>query len=143
MSRQRLKDSTMLRMAITLGGLATCGRRMVGCILTDSSNRIIGSGYNGPARGETNCTEKPCAGAKLRSGEGLDKCEAIHAEANALMQCRFPDNIYTAYCSTSPCIHCVKLLMNTGCVRIIFDEAYPHDDAKDLWEAHGGEWIKL
>jgi deoxycytidylate deaminase len=33
---------------------------------------------------------------------------------------------------------CVKLLMNTGCKRIVFLEEYVNLEAKNLWK---GEWI--
>ncbi len=65
---------------------------------------------------------------------GLEQCEAIHAEANALLQCRDVEDIKTAYVTASPCIHCTKLLMNTGCMRIVFSERYPgHEVCEKLW----------
>ena len=143
MSRQATKDAVFIRMAILMSSLATCARRRVGCIMTDNRGRIIASGYNGVAAGMEHCSTHPCPGAKLPSGEGLDKCEAIHAEANALIQCKNPDDIHTVYCTASPCIHCVKMLMNTGAQRIVFDEEYPHSEAADLWREHGGDWIKF
>lgn len=76
-----------------------------------------------------------CEGAASPSGTNLDGCQAVHAEQNALLQCRDVYEIYTAYVSASPCITCVKLLMNTGCARIVFLEEYPHPVAKKLWES--------
>jgi tRNA(Arg) A34 adenosine deaminase TadA len=70
-------------------------------------------------------------------GKGLDLCEAIHAEQNALLQCRDTKEIEVAYVTASPCVTCVKLFMNTGCKRIVFLEEYPHSAAKELWK---GEW---
>jgi deoxycytidylate deaminase len=56
-------------------------------------------------------------GAKFKSGEGLDVCQAIHAEQNALLQCKDVYDIETIYCTVSPCIHCVKLLLNYFCKK--------------------------
>jgi dCMP deaminase len=107
-------------------------------------HHIIGTGYNGVAAGLVHCIEKPCSGAMLPSGEGLDKCEAIHAEANAIMQCKDVFDIHTAFCTTAPCVHCVKLLMNTGCKRIIFFEDYPMaEESKKLWQStRGRDWLR-
>lgn len=83
-----------------------------------------------------------CPGAGLPSGQGLDKCQALHGEQNALLQCRDVYQIDTAYVTASPCITCTKLFLNTSCRRIVFLEEYPHSDAKDLWVASGRDWVQ-
>jgi len=50
-------------------------------------------------------------------------------------------DIHTAYVTTAPCMTCTKLLLNTGCQRIIFLESYPHSEAKALWESASREWV--
>ena len=102
----------------------TCVRRKVGCVLTDKNNFILSTGYNGRPKGMAHCIDEPCNGAESKSGKDLDKCEAIHAEANALLQCRNTYEIETCYSTSFPCIHCLKLLMNTSCKVIIFSEYY-------------------
>lgn len=74
-----------------------------------------------------------CAGAQSPSGTNLDGCQAIHAEQNALLQCKDIYDIHTCYTTASPCVTCVKLLMNTSCQRIVFAEEYPQPAAKELW----------
>lgn len=81
-----------------------------------------------------------CSGAGLPSGQGLDKCEAIHAEQNALLQCKDVFEIDTCYVTVSPCVTCTKLLLNTACQRIVFLEEYPQKDARLLWEKNGRKW---
>ena len=130
-----------LSILISLRG--TCRRRKVGCVLVSEHGDIIGTGYNGPARNQPHCTSTPCAGAEAPSGEGLDKCEAIHAETNALLQCSDVYNINTCFTTTAPCIHCVKALLNTSCEIIVFLEDYPHSDSKRLWEQAGRSWVHL
>ena len=66
--------------------------------------------------------------------------EAIHAEQNALLQCKDVHEIDRVYCTLSPCIHCVKLLLNTSARHILFCEEYIHQDAKRLWKDSNREW---
>jgi hypothetical protein len=82
-----------------------------------------------------------CEGAKYNSGEGLGKCQAIHAEQNALLQCPDIMKIHTCYVTTSPCNEqCIKLLLNTPCQRIVFLEEYSKS-GKEAWISAGREWI--
>lgn len=132
-------DDYFLAMARLVSYRATCTRRAVGCILVDKHKHVLATGYNGVAAGEPHCIDVPCSGAELPSGTGLDKCEAIHAEQNAILQCSNVRDIETAYITVSPCITCTKLLMNTGCKRIVFIAAYTDESPKKLWK---GEWIE-
>jgi dCMP deaminase len=99
-------------MADTLSQRATCHKLSVGCILTDVSGRILSAGYNGVASGREHCNEgNPCKGA----------CEATHAESNAIISCHASrSQIHTCYTTWSPCLHCCKQLIQTGCVDIIY-----------------------
>jgi dCMP deaminase len=131
---------------------ATCHRRSVGCVLTDHHNYILSTGYNGPAKEEPHCIDDPCAGAHQPTGQGLHLCKAIHAEINAIIQCPDTTKIKAAYITASPCIFCVRALMNTSCREIYFLEEYPHQEARQEWRANprrvwhhypnGAEWIK-
>jgi dCMP deaminase len=127
------KDEAWLRNAFTQSMRGTCIRRQVGCILVDGHGDMLASGFNGPPRGWPHCNENPCPGASAAPGQGLSQCEAVHGEANALLQCRDPYAIDTAYCTDSPCLDCVKLLLNTSCHRIVFLREYAHPEAKERW----------
>ena len=126
-------DEYFLLLALLASTRGTCSRRRVGCVLTDANNHVISTGYNAPASGRTHCIEIPCAGATMASGTGLSECEALHAEENALIQCTRPNDIWTVYSTTSPCIHCVRRLMNTRAHRIVFAEVYPHPKSELEW----------
>lgn len=126
------RDEMFLRIALIASRRSTCKRREVGCVLVNKDHHIIAIGYNGVPRNRTHCTDEPCPGAALKSGTGLDLCEAVHAEQNALLQCN-PQEVDVAYVTASPCVHCVKMLLNTPCHRISFIEEYPHPVAKQLW----------
>ena len=130
------KDAIFLTIANVLAQRGTCAKRQVGCILVNKHGHIIGSGYNGNAAGLEHCINKPCAGANQPSGEGtsLYMCEAIHAEQNALLQCKDVQQIDTCYVTCSPCVQCTKLLMQTSCRDIIFSEPSSHaKEASALW----------
>lgn len=79
----------------------------------------------------------------MASGTGLDDCQAIHAEQNALLQCRNVYEVEVAYVTTSPCVTCVKLLLNTSCQRIVFVEEYPHAQSGQIWTQAGRIWEKM
>ncbi len=141
MSRPTL-EKTFMDIAKTLSQRTTCGRRKVGCVLVSGRNHILATGYNGVARGQDHCIDKPCPGADLPSGQGHDVCEAIHAEQNALLQCGNVYSISKCFTTTAPCVACVKLLLNTSCTYIFFEEAYVvHCEARKLWERAGRPWI--
>ena len=136
-------DRVLLTSAKAWSLRSTCMRRSVGCVLTDVSGHTLSSGHNGVPRGAQHCTAgTPCAGANCPSGTGVDLCEAVHAEINALLRCPDIDKIHTCYTTTSPCIHCVKALLNTSCRRIVFLDEYPHSEAKLRWERTGREWVQ-
>jgi len=134
-----------LKMAHLVSERGTCARRKVGCILVNSKKHVIATGYNGVSSGQEHCIDNPCKGARLKSGQGLDLCEAIHAEQNALLQCKDVYDIDTVYCTLSPCIHCLKLLLNTSAKKIVFMEKYVDaDQLGDYWMKHamsrGASW---
>jgi len=118
----------------------TCLRRQVGCVLVDYKGHILSTGFNGNPHGVVHCEDSPCPGANLKSGEGLDKCEAIHAEINAIVHCRDIQAITRCYVTVSPCIYCIKALLATDCKEIIFLEEYAHIKSKDLWEKSNRIW---
>ena len=147
------RDEWGLAIARETASRSTCLRRQVGCVLLNSRGHILATGYNGVAAGEKHCNDAGgtdqillphmCPGALSPSGTNLDGCRAIHAEQNALMQCRDVWEIETCYVTTSPCMTCVKLLLNTNCTRIVFKEDYAHTAAKVLWVESGREWVQL
>lgn len=139
------KDVWLLRMAQLVGTRSTCHRLAVGCVLTNARGHVLSTGYNGRASGLPHCAGGggfKCNNSDAPVGQP-NGCEAIHAEQNALLQCRDVYDITTCYVTHSPCLVCVKLLMNTSCKRIVFKHDYPHADAKRLWLETGRQWIQL
>jgi dCMP deaminase len=108
-------------------------------VLVDEHNRIVSTGYNGVACGQQHCTDVPCPGALEPSGSGLDACEAIHAEQNALLFCDVV-KVHTAYVTVTPCVSCMKLLLAApNCARIVAAEFYAsaHSNAIEMWRNAG------
>lgn len=148
------RDEIYLGMAGLIAKRSTCLRRNVGCVLINERGHILSLGYNGVAAGQDHCNEgirnsedtynigypNACEGSKSPSGRDLDKCEAIHAEQNALLQCPSVFEIHTAYLTVSPCITCIKLFMNTGIQRIVFSSEYPQKGAQSLAKRAGISW---
>ena len=134
------KTTYFLAMAKLVSTRGTCARRRVGCVLVDKYGLVLATGYNGNGRGQGHCIDKPCEGAKYKSGEGLEKCEAIHAEQNAILQCKNTEHIEKAYITLSPCVTCVKLLLNTSCKEIVYLEDYVNKDAERIWKNANRLW---
>ena len=152
------KDQYFIEMAKLVATRGTCLRRKVGCVLVNARGHVIATGYNGVAAGLPHCNHaevdkvytqysmelsrvvthrtfkypNACSGATLSSGTGLDSCEAIHGEQNALLQCKDVFEMHTAYVTAKPCVSCMKLLMNTSCKRIVYLEDYPHPKTDEL-----------
>lgn len=159
------KDELFIRMALLTSERSTCHRRAVGCVLTNVRGQVLSTGYNGRAAGLPHCNDEVyrpateaerngfnggclnirefphrCPNSDAKPGEP-NGCESIHAEQNALLQCRDVYLIRTCYTTIAPCLVCVKLLMNTSCERIVFGSAYAYPDAERLWKSAGREWV--
>ena len=137
------KSQYFLKMAKHVSTQATCPRRAVGCVIVDKNNHVLSTGFNGVPKNYTHCTDKPCGGQNFKSGQGLDKCMATHAEQNALLQCRNVNEIHIMYLTLSPCTTCAKLIANTGCKKVIFSEQYSTTDGIDMLKKLGiGVWYE-
>lgn len=146
------REEWALELARVTAGRSTCLRRAVGCVLLNARGHVLATGYNGVAAGLPHCNEvrvvdgepsypHACPGASAPSGTRLDACHAIHAEQNALLQCRDVYEIDTCVVTVSPCVTCTKLLLNTSCRTIIFAEGYAHNtEAARLWRSAGRTW---
>lgn len=120
------KHVSFMLAALAQGARSTCQRRAVGCVLVDTRGRISGTGFNGVARDAPHCIDEPCLGVGLPSGQGLDLCMAIHAEQNALAHCKDTMEIDAVYCTSFPCAHCLKMIMNTSAQSVFFMHDYPN-----------------
>ncbi len=82
-----------------------------GCVLVDSDNRVISTGYNGPVGGLPNEV------VPLTRPEKYDWF--IHAEDNAVAFARCDLRGSTAYVTGMPCAACFRRLLQVGVKRIV------------------------
>ena len=130
-------DKAYLRVALAMAQRSTCLDKQVGCVIVNDKNEIIATGYNGSPRGEVHCSDIGFCRKDTSCDPNL--CPSAHAEQNALLQCRVPEQIHTIYLTLSPCVSCIRIIMNTSCQRIVFLNEHKHAYAKDMWK---GEWIQ-
>lgn len=126
---------------------STCLRRQVGALLVKDRN-ILATGYNGTPSGVSHCDEVGCLRDRLKvpSGERHELCRGLHAEQNAIIQAaRHGVNIdgSTLYCTTMPCIICTKMLINAGIRRVVFEEGYADELAREMVAEAGTEVVQF
>lgn len=120
------RHEVFLLMARELSRLSTCLSRKVGCIITDTHDRVIAEGYNGIPSGVKHiCAEQTVCQRKSKAGQNLEMCNAIHAEANALIYCNDIKSIKDIYLwGASPCFECAKLICNTSASHVFTNVLY-------------------
>lgn len=131
------QEDTYLGMAVAMSGRSTCLDKRVGCVITNAKNEVIATGYNGASRGQKHCLELGYC-IKEKTGNA-NLCPSAHAEQNALLQCRVPEQIHTIYITLSPCISCIRMIMNTPCEKIVFIEEHKHKEPRLMWK---GKWVQ-
>ena len=129
-------DEYFMEMAKVVARRSTCLRRKVGAILVKDKH-ILSTGYNGAPKGLNHCATVGCLREKLSvpSGERHELCRGLHAEQNAIIQaavCGVSIKDSMLYSTDTPCVVCVKMLINAGVSEIVFSGEYPDELAKKL-----------
>ena len=122
------KERYYLEIAKAVALRSPCIRRKYGAIIVKNDS-IVSTGYNGPARGSTNC-EIGCAKEilNLPHYSAYDYCPAVHAEENAIANAARNGSsvlegilyLYGVDAKTNkpvagmPCSRCKRLLINSG-----------------------------
>lgn len=128
-------DSYYLGLARWVAKKATCPKKQVGCVIVDSDQKLLSTGFNTVPSGCASCLSTPCS-------KRLKKCHAIHAEALALLKCKDIKRIDTIYVTLSPCFDCAKLISMTGCKRVVYLEDYKKNDGVELLRKNKIEVIR-
>lgn len=134
--KQELLDRRYLRMAKIWAENSYCLRRQVGAIIV-KDKMIISDGFNGTPSGFENVCE---------DDDGVTKPYVLHAEANALTKVARSGNSSlgaTLYVTSSPCLECSKLIIQSGIRRVVYDELYRLQDGLDLLRRAGIECVHL
>ena len=118
--KQLTLDKRYIRMALIWAENSYCKRRKVGALIV-KEKMIISDGYN------ENDRTYPYV---------------LHAEANAITKVARSNNSSdgaTLYVTSSPCIECAKLIIQSGIRRVVFSEYYRLNDGIDLLKKAGIE----
>ncbi len=122
-------DEYFMRIAHVVSLRSNCLKRKVAAVVV-RDRCVIATGYNGTPRGAKNCNEGGCprCSSLVPAGHGLDDCLCNHAEENTVAQAAYHGVSIkggTLYCTYSPCLHCTKLLINSGIEEVVYNAAYP------------------
>ena len=128
--KQMTLDKRYMRMATIWAENSYCQRRQVGALIV-KDKMIISDGYNGtPAGFENRCEDE----------SGHTYPYVLHAEANAITKVACSNNSSegaTLYVTSSPCIECAKLMIQSGIKRVVFSEYYRLQDGIELLRKAG------
>ena len=132
MGKQLDLDKRYMRMALIWAENSYCKRRQVGALIV-KNKMIISDGYNGtPVGFENQCEDT----------NGATYPYVLHAEANAITKVaksNYSSDGATMYVTSSPCIECAKLIIQSGIRRIVYAESYRLEDGIRLLEQAGIE----
>ena len=123
-----------LDIASAVAKRSTCLRRQYGAVIV-KNGRIVSTGYNGAARGSEHCSDRGVcwrAEHNIPHGEQYEKCEAVHAEANAIVAGYLGEmegaTLYLVGFENGkrlpnavPCAMCARLIKNAGIRRVVND----------------------
>lgn len=126
------KQKYYLGIAEQVAVRSTCIRRQYGAIIV-KDDRIISTGYNGSARGEENCNDVGSCWREVHHiphGQQYEKCRAVHAEANAIINGNPTDMIgATLFLAgfengkpleqAEPCEMCKRMIQNARIKEVI------------------------
>ena len=127
---------------------STCTRAAVGAVIV-KDRTILATGYNGAPAGHPHCSEVGCLvyTSTNPDGEVEENCfRTIHAEINAIAQAaRHGVSIgdSSIYITHSPCIHCLKVIVNTGIRRVCYTKPYKLHNIEPMVERSGLELIQV
>lgn len=134
--KQMAFDKRYLEMALIWAKNSYCIRRQVGALIV-KEKMIISDGYNGTPSGFEN---------KCEDDENVTKPYVLHAEANAITKVAKSHNSSensTLYVTTSPCMECSKLIIQSGIKRVVYCNKYHKTDGLDLLKRAGIELVYI
>lgn len=120
-----------VKIAEAVATRADCSRRQVGAVIVDPDMRIVATGYNGAPAGEPGClTAGACPRASSGAiglvssySEGETRCEAVHAEANAIIRASWAEMKGSVlYVTCEPCYQCWVLIRGTPLTAVVWPD---------------------
>ena len=141
-------DEYFMTITAQVAERSTCLRAKVGAVIVRDRS-ILATGYNGSPAGMPHCLEAGCLIYKSNTptGDVEENCfRTIHAEINAIAQAaRHGSRIDGAdvYVTHTPCIHCLKVLVNTGVRRIFYAKAYKVETIAEIRDRSGVTLVQV
>ena len=140
-------DEYFLEIATVVAKRSTCLRNRVGAVIA-RDKRILSTGYNGAPRNMEHCLDIGCIREQnnIASGTRHEKCRAVHAEQNAIIQAALhgvSTDSATLYCTHQPCILCAKMIINSKIKRVVYIQPYPDTDAIGFFADSGVEVVNI
>lgn len=129
-------DKRYLEMALIWAKNSYCKRRQVGALIV-KEKMIISDGYNGTPSGFENICEDE---------NNVTKPYVLHAEANAITKVAKSNNSSensTLYVTSSPCMECAKLIIQSGIKRVVYCDKYRLSDGIELLKRAGIEIVYI
>ncbi len=149
------KVDTYLNCAEVFAYRSTCIKRKYGAVIV-KDDVVVSTGYNGAPRGFENCCDInkcPRIERNMHQGDGYGICRAIHAEANALLNCSRTQTIgadlYLTGVNPSdnsihkakPCPLCARMIIQAGINKVYMRIGEGADNYVVL-NANELEWVQ-
>lgn len=117
----------MMDLAVNLSKRSQDPKIKVGCVITDQTiERVLGMGYNGGAKGQSEERESMEPG----------KSNLIHAEANAIIKTDYSIPNKVVFVTMSPCRVCAKMLVNANVSKVYYRDLYDESSLEILEKAN-------
>lgn len=150
MAKTRISwDELFLEMAYILTKRSSCLNSQIGAVLVTQDNDVISTGYNGSPAKLPNCSDLGVCRRReapgYESGKNLHLCNAVHAEANAILLAAKNGHATKGaklYCTHQPCKECAKQIVNAGIVEVIYAQVYPNNEESIKIMQQGGVRVK-
>ena len=148
------KINTYLNCAEVFAYRSTCLKRKYGAVIV-KDDVVISTGYNGAPRGMDNCCDIgrcPRIQRDMHQGDGYAMCRAVHAEANALLNCSRSQTIGAdlylvgvnpgdnSIHRAKPCPLCARTIIQAGIRYVIMRTGEGADDYIVV-PAESLEWV--
>ena len=148
------KINTYLNCAEVFAYRSTCLKRKYGAVIV-KDDVVISTGYNGAPRGMDNCCDIgrcPRIQRDMHQGDGYAMCRAVHAEANALLNCSRSQTIGAdlylvgvnpgdnSIHRAKPCPLCARTIIQAGIRYVIMRTGESADDYIVV-PAESLEWV--
>lgn len=149
------KVDTYLNCSEVFAYRSTCLKRKYGAVIV-KDDVVISTGYNGSPRGCENCCDLgECKRIKMNmhQGEGYGICKAVHAEANALLNCSREQTIGADIYLTGinpkdasihaakPCPLCARMIIQAGIKNVYLRQGEGADNYLTV-SAKNLEWYQ-